>query len=450
MTPQIALFGCISFIVFLLILDYRRNTSGFAAWIPLLWFVIVLSRPLSLWINPGPGSSELPYDMLEGNPVNSIYYSTLIFAGAVTLYTRRIRWGELSARNIPVVFFLFYCTISISWSEFPATAARRWVKVLGDLIMILILLTEGNPAEAIKSMIKRLSFILLPLSVLFIKYFPEYGRVYHRWTGDTMYTGVATQKNSLGLLCMILGFFLFHYLLQALRDRSNPWRRQRDIFSITLMLVLMVWLLVLAKSATALLTLLFGIFFLAIMQLPVTRGRPGYVGLFGVLGLVFAAAVILVADVFPAVFAMLGRDATLTGRTQFWWDLINVSINPLIGTGFESFWLGDRVEKLWFNYYWRPNQAHNGFLEVYLNFGVIGLALLGSMLVSFFTKSKAELRNHYDRGALRVVFFIMVILYNMTEASFRAMTPIWLFLLLLNVEYPAGDARQPDSILRDC
>lgn len=450
MSQQLALLACIAFILFLLALDYRRNTgTSYASWIPMLWFLIVLSRPLSLWINPGDIASEMPADVLEGNPVNRIYYATLIFAGAVTLYVRRIRLGELSARNLPLLLFIFYCAISISWSDYPYTALKRWGKALGDYIMVLVLLTEENPAESIRSMIKRLAFVLLPLSILFIKYFPEYGRVYHRWTGETMYTGVTTQKNSLGSLCMILGFFLFYYLLRSLRDRNDPLGRQKEIFSITVMFVLIVWLLVLAKSATAMLTFVVGIVILAALALPFMRNRPEHIGILFVSGLVLAAVAILMADVFPTLFSMLGRDMTLTGRTVFWNDLINVNINPLIGTGFDSFWLGDRAERLWFDYYWKPNQAHNGFLEVYLNLGLIGVVLLCALLISFYRKSRRELHLDYDWGSLRLVFFIIAILYNMTEASFQPLAPIWLFLLLFNTEYPAGDSRNSEPVARE-
>jgi len=44
-------------------------------------------------------------------------------------------------------------------------------------------------------------------------------------------------------------------------------------------------------------------------------------------------------------------------------------VNPWIGAGFESFWLGPRLNKLWAQYNFMPNQAHNGYIEIYLNLG---------------------------------------------------------------------------------
>ena len=73
---------------------------------------------------------------------------------------------------------------------------------------------------------------------------------------------------------------------------------------------------------------------------------------------------------------LLGKDPTLTDRTLLWAELLKVDINPLFGTGFESFWLGERFRSFTASHWWAPNEAHNGYLETYLNLGLVGLFLL--------------------------------------------------------------------------
>ena len=60
--------------------------------------------------------------------------------------------------------------------------------------MVLIILTEQKPLMAVETVIRRCDYVLLPFSALFIKYYPEYGKVYDEWTGFGMYTG-DTNKN---------------------------------------------------------------------------------------------------------------------------------------------------------------------------------------------------------------------------------------------------------------
>ena len=58
---------------------------------------------------------------------------------------------------------------------------KRWIKDLGNPIMALVILTERRPYEALGITLRRLSFLLLPLSVVFVRYFPELGRAI-TWT----------------------------------------------------------------------------------------------------------------------------------------------------------------------------------------------------------------------------------------------------------------------------
>ena len=54
--------------------------------------------------------------------------------------------------------------------------------------------------------------------------------------------------------------------------------------------------------------------------------------------------------------------------------LIEMAPNALVGAGFESFWLGPRLSKVMTAFpNLHVNEAHNGYIEVYLNLGVIGL-----------------------------------------------------------------------------
>jgi len=86
--------------------------------------------------------------------------------------------------------------------------------------MALVILTERRPYEALGFVMRRLAFVLMPLSVLFIRFYPELGRQYHQ--GIPMLTGVAFSKNSLGQLCMLLGiYFCWELLLGRLKPTTS-------------------------------------------------------------------------------------------------------------------------------------------------------------------------------------------------------------------------------------
>src|SRR5262245_58266320 len=133
------------------------------------------------------------------------------------------------------------------------------------------------------------------------------------------------------------------------------------------------WLLDLSKSATSQLCLLVGSLVIVAVHGRSLNARPTW------LKIALPASICLYFlleysfGISDLVTATLGRDTTMTGRTDLWDAVLPLNPNPLLGAGYESFWLGDRLKALWTRFWWQPNQAHNGYLEVYLNLGLLGL-----------------------------------------------------------------------------
>jgi O-antigen ligase len=161
-----------------------------------------------------------------------------------------------------------------------------------------------------------------------------------------------------------------------------------------------------------------------------------------------------VVDFKSAVIEGLGRDAGLTGRSDLWKELLHANINPLLGEGFYSFWISDIAGPICDNYYWHPNQAHNGYLDTYLNGGVIGVVLLLLVLWSSLRNIKQDLVRAGGTADLRLVYLFVMIIVNWTEAMFNKMSLGWFAMLLAMVDYPvAGGLPAPpvetDSVPAD-
>ena len=103
--------------------------------------------------------------------------------------------------------------------------------------------------------------------------------------------------------------------------------------------------------------------------------------------------------------------------------------NPILGTGFESFWLGERVQTIWAQIKWRPNQAHNGYLEMYLNLGAVGLCIFLGVIIATFRKIRLDLLTDFDWGRLRMCLLVAILAHNWTEAGFRGLKSDVLYVL---------------------
>jgi O-antigen ligase len=326
--------------------------------------------------------------------------------------------------NGPILLFYSYAAITVLWSDLPYVTLKHWTKGVEDLMMVLIVLTDRDPVTAVKRLLTRAGFVLIPLSPLLSMYYPSLGR---RMTKGWMveYIGVATQKNQLGMTCMIIGLGSLWCFLKAYRDRKRAGR-SRHLLAHGAMLGIVAWLLQMCHSLTASVCLvLAGAVMVLVGRHP--RGvKPARVHL-------FVAAVVFIA-LFPLLYArtlveLLGRDTTFSGRTEIWDVVPGLVRNPWVGAGYETFLVGPRLVELQGTFGDTFQEAHNGYLEVYLNLGWIGVSLFALLVITGYQKVVAALRRDPAVGSLGLAFFVAVLIYGMTEAPFRMLTPTWFFLL---------------------
>jgi exopolysaccharide production protein ExoQ len=431
--PFVALFLTVAFMFFLFRRDIREkpNVSG-ALWLPLLWLVLTCSRSVSAWLNifglpmSGPASAE------EGSPLDACFYLALAIAGFCVLSKRQVQLSEIVRNNGWLIAFFLYCFISIAWSDFPFIAFKRWIKIFGHPIMALIVLTEPDFEEALTRLMKRCAYVVVPVSILFIKYYPELGQSYDEW-GSQMNQGIALGKNMLGADCLILGFFFFWHLLQTWRTERSTQRRNElwliAGFSIG------IWLLFSkAHSATSTICLFVGILIVVFVGLRSTN--KNFIGTYALAALVLLAAAELAFGISGRLSESLGRGSDLTGRTGLWAHCLEVQSNPIFGAGFESFWLGERRQRI-VEFYngWQPRGAHNGYLEIYLNLGLIGLSILIGLLIATFWKIRLELFRNFEWGRYRLGFLAAVVLHAWTEGTFGTYSPIWFVFYIIAMDY---------------
>ena len=80
------------------------------------------------------------------------------------------------------------------------------------------------------------------------------------------------------------------------------------------------------------------------------------------------------------------------------------------------------------------NEAHDGYIEVYLNLGWIGLGLMVLVLLDGYRRAVEAFRREPGLGGLLLAYVLTAITYSITEAGFRMLSPNWIFFLLAVLE----------------
>jgi O-antigen ligase len=306
------------------------------------------------------------------------------------------------------------------------------MKLVGSVILALIVLTDVKPGEAVRTMLRRWVYILVPFSVLLIKYYPDIGKYYRTTDGAVQYIGVATHKNSLGAICLIGGIILLSSYL--VREKASSLSKEIRISNMAVVLMT-AWLFVKANSATALVAFGLSAFAMVVSQAMTYRRNPKRISRLTLLGCLSAGFLVPMIGSAASLVSGVGRDATLTGRTAIWDLVLSTNTNPLLGAGYDSFWLGPRVQMFWDKYSFHINQSHNGYIEIYLNLGLIGLVLFVGLLLVAYRNVNINLLRDYDSGVLWLALFLVVALTNITEAGVRGTSLIWFVFLIVSIAY---------------
>lgn len=427
MPPFIASLICAIGIAGLFFLDRGEKTRvSKALVIPAVWMLLNTTHPLSWWLGINQGI-DAAQSYVDGSPFDRNFTIFLQLAALVVLIGKSDKVGAILRKNPLILVYFSFCLVSVIWSDFPFVTLKRWIKALGDVEMVLIILAESEPFAALRCILTRIGFFLFPLSILFIRFYPQLGRrPTNSWTQEPV--GVTQQKNELGIMCMIYGIFFLWMLLSVYRERKRPGR-WRHMLAYGTIIAISAYLLSQCNSTTSMVGFASsaGVLWLASRR-PV---RPTLVhsAVLAVLGL---SVIALFFNPGGGLVQSLGKDPGLTGRKEIWDLVLSQHTNPLIGTGFETFWLGSRLE---FMHHALVNQiineAHNGWIEVYLNLGWTGICLIALLVVTGYKRITSHIRQEPENGCLFLGFLLCTLFYSFSEAGFRYLNIAWFFLLLV-------------------
>jgi exopolysaccharide production protein ExoQ len=295
---------------------------------------------------------------------------------------------------------------SYFWSIAPDQTARRAFAVLCTTLGGVVIASRFRWSQIAE--VTAIAFaVLAVMSLLVCLAVPRIGVMTEIFPGA--WRGLWIEKNVLGGI-MALGFSIFAASAILNPRRALVWCG---------FAVLALFLVLMSQSKTSLVSLLLGAMamgFIWIVQRGPALGVASVWLAVSACGLV-GAFVFFASDVF---FDLLGKDATLTGRTEIWTAIIRqIELRPWTGYGYEAVWTdkSGRGPFAWIvkEAGFTPQHAHNSWLEQWLGLGLVGLAAWGLFYLQTLMMAIIAIFRH--RGAYLVFpFLLMFSLITMTES----------------------------------
>ncbi len=256
------------------------------------------------------------------------------------------------------------------------------------------------------------------------------------------FVGLTQAKNSLGgILALCTAFWYLHYF-QGAKTQKERW--------ISLGMMFFSFYLVRANKSGAALVITI-ILIIAVSSLNFLKKLTfqwAFTAIICFLVVSIIMTVFVVDNLEDIVVGGLGKDLTLTGRTEFWPQLIAAANQrPWFGYGYEGFFQQDKLGAATPAYFiytsngFQPKNPHNGAIGILLAFGWPGLILMMiSLLLNLAYAVRYLSRSKLEDAGIPICFLVSIIMSNITEAQILGIANAWLSYVMLTVRLAIDNA----------
>ena len=356
----------------------------------------------------------------SGSAFSRILWFLVLSAGLViTIWRSGLAWLLLRWVNPFLLAFAALAFASCLWSIDPAVTSKRLIRVFTIILDSIALVLMGWNSLRFQNVLRPILTAMLLGSILFGLTFPELG-IHQESSAELVgaWRGLTSHKNSLGTLSCVTLIFWFHAWLAG----------QVRLLTAIAGAAIAATCLVLSRSSTSLVTAIFAIAFLMLfLRMPsnLRRYSPYLIGSFVGLLLIYSLAILRLVPgldlILSPIVALTGKDLSFTGRSDIW-DIVieHVHLHPLLGTGYGAYWIGPIVGTPSFDFVLRmsfyPGSAHNGYLEVVNDLGLVGLVCLIGYLITYVKQSLKLLTIDRNQGTLYLCLFVQQGIGNLSES----------------------------------
>ncbi|BAZ44302.1 O-antigen polymerase [Chondrocystis sp. NIES-4102] len=365
---------------------------------------------LTKGVNEGDGIELSSFDLSLNAEISLFIY----FITSILLVMRWKRVLAIMSSNKLVWMLMTVILLSFLWSVNPPQTFRFSIYALGTTMFGLYLATRYTLQEQM-DLVGWTYALLLILSLLLAVIIPKYGLM--AGVHDGALRGVFTHKNQFGAFMSLGGVVFF---LNALRKQKYSW-----IYWV--MLALCCTAMIMSRSTTAIGTFAFMLMLCLVYRIFRWRYEVMVSAVLAVTIIGIGTVIFLASYVgSDSIFSSVGKDTTLSGRTFIWryvWD--QIQLHPWLGYGLSAFWNGYEGPSGYVQLAMRipVAYAHNGFLDIWLSIGLVGLSVFVIGFLATTGQSLELLRKtNSPEGFWPLLFLTYILLSNLTEGTITTMS----------------------------
>ena len=346
----------------------------------------------------------------------------------------------LSATNRYLLAFLLLATLSVIWSGFPLTTAYRLYRLYAMFAICFYFSMDSWKAAKFTEAVKPALLFLTLGSIVYYFISPEgavqesviNGMVQPELVGA--WRGITLHKNTLGSLASVAVIVFFHSLYTG--SGKKIW----NIVGLICALIC----LINARSSTSIFAALFSVSLILLVLKSFTIKKRRNIKILAttlvVFFLIYSLGVLNIVPGLSAIIepmvAMTGKDMTFSGRTRIWAIMKDEIVqHPILGAGYAAFWMApdpmspSNIFKI--RMYIDPGEAHNGYVDVINELGIVGIVALFGYIFAFLRQAIQLLEFDRKKATLFIGLLFAELIANMSEAHWWNLANVNFYIMTL-------------------
>ena len=372
----------------------------------------------------GTPSATASPDM--NNSLQGIWIAIYAVSGLFILLKTRNIAGVIGINKM-LLLFIIYVSFSFLWSSAPLVSLKKIAGIIGPALFSYYLLCRFNQVDLLRLVSHALGLVAIGCLLAGVLY-PQWG-IMHQTSPELSgsWCGIFIHKNTLGQV-MLAGAIV----------NLSLWKRTHNYLNL-FFLLLSIILILLSRSSTCII--------MVVIALAISGAQP-FINLSTKAKIAFLLFFFFVTSLVIFSFnhyenliqASFGKDLTFSGRSQIW-DMVfpEIYAKPILGHGYGAFWFGNLEGAIKINAAMGVmiDTAHNGYLDILLDLGYIGLLLFFSFYLNFFFSYVKNFflykKKEYFFG---FTFLFIQLIYNFFENSFIQPNHLyWILLIVTMISY---------------
>lgn len=375
-----------------------------------------------------------------GSLFNKIYWTMLFCFSLYTLVLNKRPFFNNVRRVRSILIVCLLLLLSVIWSEYPLITLRRAVLSIFAVFSLLIGIIYIKDRRCLISVIYKVVIVAFIFNVITL--IAGFG-----FSDGLDFSGIHGHKNTTGLIASLALWIT----LYARSFHVTKISLKFNTFYVFGWLVI----LLLTHSKTSIALVIFSpiiwfglVVFSRMLKIQIFTSFVALVLFFTLPFTIFllfkgVGLIELVGD--------MGGDISLTGR-DFIWNFVLGYINerPILGVGYGAFWdVGEGAFNQGSHGHGRAylrflHQAHNGYLDILVSLGIVGLLAVLNVIRGIWQAISKEVTQGSNLAHFGGVLIIFILLHNVTESSLLRTTHInWIMTLTLFFIFTTIERKEP-------